>query len=303
MLRAFFLYLSRVPRMQDRIVRFAPTRRAARRFIAGESLTEALTAIVELNRRGSKASLNFLGENVHTPDEARAAQSEYFRQVEEIHRRDLDSNISVKLTQLGLDLSTDLCFELVRAIVERAQGYGRDVEIDMEGSDYTDRTLEVVHRLRDEFEGVGVAIQAYLYRSERDLRALISRGIKVRLVKGAYREPPDRAFPRKRQVDENYRRLMDILLAEAPRFAIATHDIRMIRHAVEYVRAHGITPPRTFEFQMIYGIRRDLQQKLLEEGWPLRVYVPYGTHWYPYFMRRLAERPANVGFILRHLFR
>lgn len=303
MLRAFFLYLSRVPRMQDRIVRLAPTRRAVRRFIAGESLTEALAAIVELNRRGSKASLNFLGENVHTPDEARAAQSEYFRQVEEIHRRDLDSNISVKLTQLGLDLSTDLCFELVRAIVERAQGYDRDVEIDMEGSDYTDRTLEIVHRLRDEFEGVGVAIQAYLYRSEKDLRSLIARGIKVRLVKGAYREPSDRAFPRKRQVDENYRRLMDILLAEASRFAIATHDIRMIRHAVESIRAHGITQPRTFEFQMIYGIRRDLQQKLLEEGWPLRVYVPYGTHWYPYFMRRLAERPANVGFILRHLFR
>jgi len=303
MLRAFFLYLSRVPRMQDRIVRFAPTRRAARRFIAGESLAEALTAVADLNRMGGKASLNFLGENVHTPDEARAAQSEYFRQVEEIHRRGLDSNISVKLTQLGLDLSTDLCFELTRAIVERAQGTGRDVEIDMEGSDYTDRTLEIVHRLRDEFEGVGVAIQAYLYRSEKDLRSLIARGIKVRLVKGAYREPSDRAFPRKRQVDENYRRLMGILLAEAPRFAIATHDIRMIRHAVEYVRTHGIAPPRAFEFQMIYGIRRDLQQKLLQEGWPLRVYVPYGTHWYPYFMRRLAERPANVGFILRHLFR
>ncbi len=303
MLRAFFLYLSRAPHMQDRILRFAPTRRAARRFVAGESLAEALTVVADLNRRGGKASLNFLGENVHTPDEARAAQSEYFRQVEEVHRRGLDSNISVKLTQLGLDLSTDLCFELTRAIVERAQGHGRDVEIDMEGSDYTDRTLEIVHRLRDEFEGVGVAIQAYLYRSEKDLRSLIARGIKVRLVKGAYREPSDRAFPRKRQVDENYRRLMDVLLAEAPRFAIATHDVRMIRHAVEYVRSYGIAPPRTFEFQMIYGVRRDLQRRLLEDGWPLRVYVPYGTHWYPYFMRRLAERPANVGFILRHLFR
>ncbi|MCS7312460.1 MAG: proline dehydrogenase family protein, partial [Acidobacteria bacterium] len=181
--------------------------------------------------------------------------------------------------------------------------YGRDVEIDMEGSDYTDRTLAIVHRLRDEFEGIGVAIQAYLYRSEKDLRSLIARGIKVRLVKGAYREPPDRAFPRKRQVNDNYRRLMEILLAEAPRFAIATHDVRMIRHAIEHVQTYVIAPPRAFEFQMIYGIRRDLQQKLLQDGWTLRVYVPYGTHWYPYFMRRLAERPANVGFILRNLFR
>jgi proline dehydrogenase len=303
MLRTFFLYLSRVPHMQDRVVRFAPTRRAVRRFIAGESLAEALTAVADLNRRGGRASLNFLGENVRTPEEARVAQAEYFRQVDEIHHRGLDSNISVKLTQLGLDLSTELCFELTREVVERAQHHGRDVEIDMEGSDYTDRTLEIVHRLRDEFDGVGVAIQAYLYRSEKDLRSLIARGIKVRLVKGAYREPPDRAFPRKRQVDENYRRLLDILLAEAPRFAIATHDVRMIQHAIAYIRDHGIAPPRTFEFQMIYGVRRDLQARLLEEGWPLRVYVPYGTHWYPYFMRRLAERPANVGFILRHLFR
>ncbi len=302
MLRSFFLYLSRNSQVQDWLVRLPVSRRWVRRFVAGERLEEALRVVEALQRSGAKAALDFLGENVRSVDEARQAQQAYQAALDEIHRRGLDCNISIKLTQMGLDLSPELCLELVRPIVAQAQAYGTDVEFDMESSAYTDATLAIVHRLRDEFERVGVAIQAYLYRSESDVRALIRRGIKVRLVKGAYREPVSIAFPTKRQVNENFVHLMEILLDSGHYHAIATHDARLIARAIDYARRKGLSP-KAFEFQMLYGIRRDLQERLVREGWTLRVYVPYGTHWYPYFMRRLAERPANVFFLLRHIAR
>lgn len=302
MLRSFFLYLSRNSQVQDWLVRLPVSRRWVRRFVAGERLEEALRVVEALQRSGAKAALDFLGENVRSVDEARQAQQAYQAALDEIHRRGLDCNISIKLTQMGLDLSPELCLELVRPIVAQAQAYGTDVEFDMESSAYTDATLAIVHRLRDEFERVGVAIQAYLYRSESDVRALIRRDIKVRLVKGAYREPVSIAFPTKRQVNENFVHLMEILLDSGHYHAIATHDARLIARAIDYARRKGLSP-KAFEFQMLYGIRRDLQERLVREGWTLRVYVPYGTHWYPYFMRRLAERPANVFFLLRHIAR
>ncbi|GBC85140.1 Proline dehydrogenase 1 [bacterium HR11] len=302
MLRSFFLYLSRNSQVQDWLVRLPMSRQWVRRFVAGERLEDALQVAEALQQAGAKAALDYLGENVHSVEEARQAQQAYRAALDEIHRRGLDCNISIKLTQMGLDLSPELCLELVRPIVAQAQAYGTDVEFDMESSAYTDATLTIVHRLRDEFDRVGVAIQAYLYRSESDVWALIRRGIKVRLVKGAYREPPDIAFPTKRQVNANFVHLMEILLDSGQYHAIATHDARLIAQAIEYARRKGLSP-RAFEFQMLYGIRRDLQERLVREGWTLRVYVPYGTHWYPYFMRRLAERPANVFFLLRHIAR
>ncbi|MCS7312495.1 MAG: proline dehydrogenase family protein [Acidobacteria bacterium] len=288
--------------MQDWVVRLPVSRQWVRRFVAGERLEEALRVVATLQRSGAKAALDFLGENVHSAEEARQAQQAYRVALDEIYRLGLDCNISVKLTQMGLALSPELCLELVRPVVAQAQAYGTDVEVDMESSAYTDATLAIVHRLRDEFERVGVAIQAYLYRSESDVWALIQRGIKVRLVKGAYREPPRVAFPTKRQVNENFVHLMEILFDSGQYHAIATHDARLIARALDDARRRGLSP-RAFEFQMLYGIRRDLQERLVREGWTLRVYVPYGTHWYPYFMRRLAERPANVLFLLRHIAR
>jgi proline dehydrogenase len=302
MLRSFFLYLSRSPQVQDWVVRLPVSRRWVRRFVAGERLEEALRAVQALQESGAKAVLDFLGENVRSPEVARQAQQAYQEALDAIHRQGLDCSISIKLTQMGLDLSPELCLELVRPIVAQAHRYATDVEFDMESSAYTDATLAIVHRLREEFDRVGVAIQAYLYRSEQDVRGLIQRGIKVRLVKGAYREPSGIAFPTKRQVDENFIHLMEILLDSGQYHAIATHDARLIARTIDYARRKGLSP-RAFEFQMLYGIRQDLQARLIREGWTLRVYVPYGTHWYPYFMRRLAERPANVWFLLRHLVR
>jgi proline dehydrogenase len=302
MLRSFFLYLSRSPQVQDWVVRLPVSRRWVRRFVAGERLEEALRAVQVLQESGAKAVLDFLGENVRSPEVARQAQQAYQEALDAIHRQGLDCSISIKLTQMGLDLSPELCLELVRPIVAQAHRYATDVEFDMESSAYTDATLAIVHRLREEFDRVGVAIQAYLYRSEQDVRGLIQRGIKVRLVKGAYREPSGIAFPTKRQVDENFIHLMEILLDSGQYHAIATHDARLIARTIDYARRKGLSP-RAFEFQMLYGIRQDLQARLIHEGWTLRVYVPYGTHWYPYFMRRLAERPANVWFLLRHLVR
>lgn len=302
MLRSFFLFLSRQHSMQHWVVRFPITRRMARRFVAGDHLEDGLAAVEAINAMGAKASLDFLGENVRNVDEAREAQQAYFRALDAIAQRRLDSNISLKLTQLGLDVSLELCYRLVRAIAARAHAQGNDVEIDMEASRYTDATLEIVHRLREEFPRVGVAIQAYLYRSERDVRELIQRRVKVRLVKGAYLEPPSIAFPSKRQVNRNFVHLMKILLDSRQYHAIATHDPRIIDQTIAHARERGISPTE-FEFQMIYGVRRDLQRRLVQEGWILRVYIPYGTHWYAYFMRRLAERPANVLFLMRHIFR
>jgi len=282
-------------------------RRAARRFIAGETQEEALQVVRELNQRGLLATLDHLGENVTDAEEARAAAQEYLELLERIAELGLRSEVSLKLTQMGLDIDPELCRENVERIVAKAGELNNLVQIDMEGSEYTDRTLAIYEELRSRYDNVGVALQANLRRSERDLVRLIELGANVRLCKGAYREPASIAYQWKREVDRSYRRLMEMLLAPEARAkgayaAIATHDERMIRYAKELVRRWGIGEDE-FEFQMLYGIRRELQQRLADEGYRVRIYVSYGTEWYPFYMRRLAERPANVLFLLRNLFK
>jgi proline dehydrogenase len=283
-------------------------RRAARRFVVGEKLDEAIEAVRQMNREGLLATLDHLGEDVMTPQGARASTEEALGILEAIERSGVQSNLSVKLTQLGLRVDESLCRENLRAILERAAPRRIFVRIDMEGSDVTEVTLRMFESLHDRYPNVGVVVQAYLRRTESDLRdRLIPRGASIRLCKGAYREPPGVAFPEKRDVDANYRRLADRLLSAETRglgvrTAIATHDEAIVGHVLEKVRTEGLKKP-DFEFQMLYGIRRDLQRRLAAEGFVVRIYTSYGKEWYPYFMRRLAERPANVFFLLRNIVR
>jgi proline dehydrogenase len=308
MLRGLLLALARSDRARRWLMTFPPSQRAARRFVAGDTLAEALEAVRALNERGLLATLDHLGENTHTPEEAVCAAQEYLRLLEAIHGHNLRSHVSLKLTQMGLDVSEELCFENVKRILELAQRVGIFVRIDMEGSAYTDRTLQLYERLHAAGYGrsVGVVIQAYLHRSRRDVERLVQRGANVRLCKGAYAEPPSIAFSRKRDVDQNYRELLERLwsaaaLANGVYTAVATHDERIIHWAIRRAQMHQI-PTDRFEFQMLYGIRQDLQERLIHEGYRVRIYVSYGREWYPYFMRRLAERPANLLFLARHVF-
>jgi proline dehydrogenase len=276
--------------------------RLSRRFVAGETLADALTVGRRINSEGITLTLDHLGENVTSRAEAEASRDVYLRALAEIHAAGIQGNVSLKLTQFGMDLSEDACRTNVAQVVRKAADLGSFVRVDMESSEYTDRTLRLVCDLHTESGAVGAVIQAYLYRSEADIRMLCARQARVRLCKGAYLEPPSVAFPQKADVDRNYVHLMQILLAEGVYPAIATHDPRMIDATREYAGAHGIGRDR-FEFQMLYGIRRDLQRQLTVDGYRLRLYVPFGKAWYPYFMRRLAERPANVVFLLRNLLR
>jgi proline dehydrogenase len=248
------------------------------------------------------ASLDHLGENVTSREQALRAQQTYLQTLERIWQEGLNSNISLKLTQLGLDWDAEFCAQLLESIVRRAEELDNFVRIDMESSAYTARTLELCKRMRAKSTAVGAVIQSYLYRSEQDVRELIAIGCRIRLCKGAYNEPPEVAFPRKADVDANFVRLMKLLLSSGIYHAIATHDPRMISATKEFVREKGI-PADQFEFQMLYGIRPDLQRQLVQEGYRLRIYIPFGRDWFPYFMRRLAERPANVLFLFRNLFR
>jgi proline dehydrogenase len=308
MMRAILLRLSQNGALQSAFSKYRFAQRAARRFIAGEELNEAIAIVRELNSKNILATLDHLGENTTNEREAIAAADEYLKILDTIAQAGVHSEISLKLTQMGLDISFELCLQNMRRIVERAREYENFVCIDMESSAYTDRTLDIYERLRGEgFDNVGPVIQAYLRRSARDVERLIERGARVRLCKGAYQEPPHIAFPRKRDVDANYRKLLEMLLSPRAQEqgvypAIATHDEKIIRWAIDYVQQHKISRDR-FEFQMLYGIRRDLQLKLAQQGYRVRVYVSYGTHWYPYFMRRLAERPANVLFVVKNLIR
>jgi proline dehydrogenase len=275
----------------------------ARRFIAGETLEECLTASRELNQRGSLVSLNHLGESVTSVEEARRVKDGYLEMTRALAEQNLNGNISIKLTQLGLDTGTDgkeLCLSLTEEIVAAAAQIERDIEMDMEGSAYTDVTIDIFESLRRKYANVAMAIQAYLYRTENDLERLAPLRPKIRLVKGAYREPAAIAFQKKSDVDRNYRALLDKLLDGRFFPAIATHDIAMLEYARQRIRERNLAPDR-YEFQMIFGIRRDLQQQIRSEGHALRVYVPFGTEWCPYFMRRLSERPANCWFVLRNL--
>jgi proline dehydrogenase len=298
--RNFIFWLSTKKGFTDAIARRGMRYGFARRFIAGETLAEALDATRKLNREGSRVSLNRLGENVHGEAEARAARDTYIEMLRKLAEGGLDGNISIKLTQLGLDFSGELCLELSGEIARAAQGSKNTIEMDMEGSAYTDATLDIFEETRKRFDNVGLAVQAYLYRTQDDLERLRKLSPKIRLVKGAYREPPRIAFQKKSDVDVNYRKLLDRLFAGEFFPAIATHDPNMLDWARQRLRERGV-PAGNYEFQMIYGIRRDLQQQVREAGHPLRVYVPFGTEWCPYFMRRLSERPANCWFVLRSL--
>jgi len=274
--------------------------------VAGEQLSEAVKVTQALNAQGIKTTLDHLGENTHTAQEAQAAAGEYLKILAAIQQNGLEANVSLKLSQMGLALDEELCYRNLAQIVAEAQASGSFVRIDMEGSDSTERTLRLYERLRAVgYDRVGVVIQAYLRRSEEDIRRLIVRGGAVRLCKGAYAEPPEVAFASKREVNRNYRRLLSLLLSEEAQAldvhtAIATHDAALINWAKRLIKERAI-PARRYEFQMLYGIRRDLQRQLAQDGYPVRVYVSYGQEWYPYFMRRLAERPANLFFLLRQL--
>jgi proline dehydrogenase len=303
MLRRTLLFLSHQRWLRRSMEESAVSRKLTRRFIAGTTLEDGMGVIERLGRENISATLDHLGENVTSLEAAAESRNAYLKALQQIECARPLATVSVKLTQLGLDFSEEACRENVFALANRAAAIGSGIEVDMESSAYTDRTLRMVMELHHQFAGqVRAVIQAYLYRSEADVRLLSSRNIPVRLCKGAYDEPGSAAFTRKVDVDANYIKLMKLLLAEGINPAIATHDERIIRLAVHHIGEQTV-PSDRFEFQMLYGIRRDLQRELVREGFHLRLYVPYGGAWFPYFMRRLAERPANVLFLARNLLR
>jgi proline dehydrogenase len=301
-LRASFQYLSRRRGLQRFVTGQRLTASLAYRFVAGDRLEDAVRVVKEINARGSSASLDHLGENVREEREARTAAEDYLAAFERIAAERLDANVSVKLTQLGLDISPVLCRELLGRVLERAAQLGNFVRIDMEGSDYTQRTLDMVLEMHHQYPNCGVVLQSYLYRTLGDVARANAAKVRVRLVKGAYDEPEAVAYPKKADVDAKYAQATRELLAGGVYPAIATHDDRLIEATKLMARELGLAADR-FEFQLLYGIRRDLQEKLLREGYRVRIYVPYGTEWYPYLMRRLAERPANLLFIVRSVMR
>ena len=274
----------------------------AARFVAGDTLAETLAVGRRINSQGIAATFDHLGENVTTLAEATAARDVYLGVLEEIAAAGIRANVSIKLTHFGMDQSEEACRENLEALAASAARHGNFVRVDMESSAYTGRTLALVREMHARHGSVGTVIQAYLYRSRSDLEDLCARKIRVRLCKGAYLEPHTVAFPRKSEVDRNFVALMELLLTRGEYPAIATHDEKMIEATRRFARERGV-PAEHFEFQMLYGIRRDLQQRLVAEGYRLRLYVPFGRAWYPYFMRRLAERPANLLFLARNLLR
>ncbi len=301
--RDFIFWLSTKKNVTDAIARRGIKNGFALRFIAGEQLEDAIRACKELNREDRRISLNHLGENVTTVEEASKVKDGYIEMVRELDRRGIDGNISIKLTQLGLDVKPggrELCQRLTEEILAAAASLGRDIEMDMEGSPYTDVTLDIFEAVRRQRENAGLAIQAYLYRTAKDIERLAPLRPKIRLVKGAYREAKEIAYQKKQDVDANYCRLLDKLLDGRFVTAIATHDSAMLDHARKRIAERSLGQNQ-YEFQMIYGIRRDLQQQIRAQGHALRIYVPYGAEWCPYFMRRLSERPANCWFVLRNL--
>lgn len=299
-MRTALLALSRNPSMRHFTESSSLGKRISRRFVAGLDLEDALAAVAAVNQLGMSATLDPLGENVDSQAAAEQAAATACGILDAIGRRQVDSNLSVKLTQLGLDLGLELARRQLQSILDRAAHLQIFIRVDMEGSDYTATTLALVEELHAGGANVGTVLQAYLHRTAADLERLVGKGIRLRLVKGAYREPAALALQDKAEVDANYVRLMQRLLDSGLYHAIATHDERIIEATVAYARQRHIAPD-VFEFQMLYGIRRDLQQRLTREGWRVRVYIPFGPEWYPYFMRRLAERPANLLFLLKNL--
>lgn len=286
------------------VTRFAKTygmRLGARRFVAGDTLDEAVKAVQDLNRRHISATLDLLGESVYSEEAARAAAASVMAILDGIRASQVDSNVSVKLTQMGLDVSYDLCLDNLRAILGKAREYGNFVRIDMEDSAHVDVTLKLYRQLREEFENTGPVFQSYLYRTEQDMSDLGDLARNIRFVKGAYSEPASVAYPSKADVDANYNRLIRLHLEAGRYAAVATHDDAIIGSTLEYVKS-GAIPNDQFEFQMLYGIRAQRQQELADQGYKVRIYVPFGLEWYPYFTRRLAERPANLFFVMKNFF-
>jgi len=302
MTRNFFLYLSQQQRLRHWMETSPVARKLTSRFVAGETLDEELRVSAELQGQGMMTALDHLGENVTSLEEAQQSATAYLDALEQIAARGLPATVSLKATHFGMDVSETACYENVLRVAARAREIGSRVEIDMESTVYTDRTLALVAAIAREVGDIRIAIQAYLFRTPADIEKLNQLGVRVRLCKGAYNEPPNLAHPDKADVDRSYVELMHRIFDEGTDPAIAGHDPRMIQEAIRYSQEKGIAPDR-FEFQMLFGIRRDLQRQVVDQGFRLRVYVPYGTAWYPYFMRRLSERPANVLFVARSLFR
>ncbi len=317
MLRSFFIFLSKATWARKIVTGWSVAWQMASRFVAGDKLEDAIHAIQELNAKGINATLDHLGEHTTTPDKARQATKDILDALGAVSHSGVRANVSIKLTQIGCLLNQGLCEDNLIRILERAAEQGNFVRIDMEDSTVTQATLDILRQVRAKgFDNVGIVIQSYLYRSEEDVRKLVEDGFTVRLCKGAYKEPAEVAFPKKTDVDANFDRLAKLLIdasltTDAPRLsrngkfppipALATHDERRVTFGKNYAQGIGL-PKDALEFQMLYGIRRDIQEQLTEEGYPVRVYVPYGTEWYPFFMRRLAERPANVWFFVSNLF-
>ncbi len=318
MLRSFLIYLSRADWAQRLVTGWKFAWRAASRFVAGNTIQDAIRAVQELNARGINATLDHLGESTSTREEAISAADEVVELLDQIGGSEVRANVSIKLTQIGLALDESLCAQNLERILACAQKYGNFVRIDMEDTPYTDQTIGMFRLMRQKgYERTGLVVQSYLYRTEKDTRDLLAEGTRFRLVKGAYKEPAAVAFPKKADVNANFDLLTQIMIDAAlaagaptvsadgripPIPALGTHDPKRIEFGKNYATRVGL-PKTALEFQMLFGIRRDLQDACLQEGYPVRVYVPYGTHWYPYFMRRLAERPANVWFFVSNFFR
>ena len=318
MLRSFLISLSKAVWVQRFVTSWKFSWRAASRFVAGNTIPEAFVVVKELNSRGMNVTLDHLGESTTTREEAFKAAEDILELLDEIERTALKANVSLKLTQIGLALDEDLCRQNLERILARAEQYKNFIRIDMEDTPYIDRTIQLYWYFRKKgCSQIGLVIQSYLFRSEKDVRELLTEGTRIRLVKGAYKEPPELAFQKKADVDSNFDKLTQRLIETAcsvgspglstdgripPIPAIGTHDQKRIRFAKDYAIRIGF-PKNALEFQMLYGIRRDLQSQCLNEGYPVRIYVPYGTHWYPYFMRRMAERPANTWFFISNFFR
>jgi proline dehydrogenase len=301
-MRSLFISLSHRRSLARMAVRSPLTRPVVARFVAGETLEAALPALQALRRAGLHTSVDVLGESVTSPELAAAAADRYVATIPALAAAGLDVNVSIKLTQMGLDIGADVCRGNVRRIVDAARQFDGFVRFDMEDHTKTEATLDMWEEAHRAYPRTGVVIQSALRRSAADVERIVAAGGRVRLCKGAYDEPAGVAFATKRAVDANYTRIMERLLASGEYHALATHDPKLIARAIAFANAEGIDSDR-FEFQMLYGVRRDLQRMLVERGYTVRVYVPYGQEWYPYFMRRLAERPANVGFMLRALLK
>lgn len=303
-MRTALIYLSEHEGLKDFATRFGFFKRLTTRFVAGENIEETVAAIRQINADGCTASFDHLNESVTSAEETREEVREYLRILKVIDDTGICSNVSIKLTQFGLKIDPELAYQNARTVVVDAARRGTFVRIDMEGSDVTQITIDIFKRLRAEFglNDVGIVLQSYLRRTYDDAVDILKIPARIRICKGAYNEPPEVAFPDKKDVDENYLRVMQLLLSSGVYHGIATHDPKMIDATIKYAQEKGISK-EAFEFQMLYGVRRDLQRQLAKDGYNMRVYVPYGKHWYPYFMRRLAERPANIWFVLKNLLK